>query len=178
MKELIIKYHGDTLAAKIKYGLPVGEKAVKYAKCFENKYPPYRMKMSGKHNGVVLINDSGASGIHATYFSLQQINAPVIWIVWNDEADAAFEQMDLALLHRVKKIIVIGKAYLKLDYLFGQETCVEEAGYLEDAFRRALKDAQAGDYILFSPATKKIEGIGSSKELYEHTEKVLKKYIK
>ncbi len=179
MKEMLVKYYGATLAEKIKNKLLFEvEPKKEYARWFAQKYPEYRLKYSGKHNGITLINDSGASSMDATYFSLQQLGRSVVWIVWNDDANIPVEELDWGVLQKVKKIIVIGKAFLKMQYFLENDLPVEEAGNLQDALRSAVQCAGKDDYVLFSPAGKKRTKFEDTGKLFKHVEELMKSLIK
>jgi UDP-N-acetylmuramoylalanine--D-glutamate ligase len=178
MRELMSTYHGASLVMKLKNGFRRSLSKPEYVKRFRNGFPPLRLKFSGKHHGITMINDSGAGSIDATYFSLKQIDNPLIWIVWNDDANAPFEELDLAVLQHVRKIIVAGKAFLKIDYLLGNELEIIEAKNIDEAVTLALKEARQGEYVLFSPATKKIEGVKNKMQLFKLMENKFKSFIR
>ena len=174
MRELVKTYHGASLAMKLENGFRRSISGSGYAGLFMNGFPPFRLKYSGSHRGIVMINDSGASSIDAVYYSLNKIDSPLVWIIWNDEANAPFEELDLAVLQKVKKIIVVGKSYFKIDYLFGNDLDVAEAESIDHAVAMALAAAGPGECVLFSPATGKIKGIKNKKQLFDLIEEKFK----
>jgi UDP-N-acetylmuramoylalanine--D-glutamate ligase len=176
MKELVQTYQAISLAEKISGKIRKLSGTNNILNAFRQWDIPGRMQKTGILNGKEIINDSAAANINATYFSLQSIQRPVVWIIWNNEADAAFEELDWSVMHYVKKIVVVGKAYLKLEYLFGGRIPVIETGNLQEALQNALqKDNPETKCILFSPATNVFEGKINNRQAGELFENIVKR---
>lgn len=114
---------------------------------------PHRMERAHRQDGVTYINDSKATNVNATYYALQSVNAPVIWLAGGvDKGNDYWELMPL-VREKVKAIICLGLDNEALVNAFGQvvETIVEADG-MEEAVYVAQRHAASGDTILLSPA--------------------------
>jgi len=120
---------------------------------FKNPVLSRRMEIIAEINGVKFINDSAASSVNATYYSLNRLNGEVIWIVCNDRPETAFEELATALAFKTRHIIACGKAAERLEKLFGARIPVTPARNAEHAVKWASRIAVEGGYVLFSPAS-------------------------
>jgi len=121
-------------------------------KIFKHPALPHRLETVCRVNGVHYINDSAAQSINATYYSLNRIPGPVIWLVCNDDAFTRFEELGPVMVFKTRHIIACGAAFAKLEKLFGSRIPVSAAGSPEEAVRLASQIAPAGSFVLFSPA--------------------------
>ncbi len=120
---------------------------------FKNPVLSRRMEIIAEINGVKFINDSAASSVNATYYSLNRLTGEVIWIVCNDRPETAFEELATALAFKTRHIIACGKAAERLEKLFGARIPVTPARDAEHAVEWASRIAVHGSYVLFSPAS-------------------------
>ena len=106
-----------------------------------------------KINGVQYINDSKATNVNATYYALESMSAPTVWIVGG--VDKGNDYLDLMPLVRekVKAIVCLGLENDKIVQTFHNvvDLIVETAG-AEEAVKVAYKIAEKGDNVLLSPA--------------------------
>jgi len=162
------------MAVKIEKNIRQRENGYKYKRIFGRFHPPMRIHTSALIDGKIIINDSGATCADATYYSLRKIHPPIVWIVWNDNTDTPFEQWDRALLSHVQHIIVIGRAYEKLQYLFGDFIPVTKVETPAQALTTAMQTAGKGQHILISHATPKPGGL-KARDVFDLFEKWIKK---
>ena len=113
----------------------------------------HRLENVLKINGVQYINDSKATNVNATFYALDCMQSPTVWIVGG--VDKGNDYLDLMPLVRekVKAIICLGVDNLKIVNTFYNvvDLIVETAG-AEEAVKVAYKIAEKGDVVLLSPA--------------------------
>ncbi len=113
----------------------------------------HRLEPFLKINGVQYINDSKATNVNATFYALESMISPTVWIVGG--VDKGNDYLDLMPLVRekVKAIICLGLDNQKIVQTFYNvvDLIVETAG-AEEAVKVAYKIAESGDSVLLSPA--------------------------
>jgi UDP-N-acetylmuramoylalanine--D-glutamate ligase len=113
----------------------------------------HRLEFVLKINGVQYINDSKATNVNATFYALDSVKTPTVWIVGG--VDKGNDYLDLMPMVRekVKAIICLGLDNQKIMQTFGNvvDLIVETAG-AEEAVKVAYKIAEKGDTVLLSPA--------------------------
>lgn len=113
----------------------------------------HRLEMVLKINGVQYINDSKATNVNATYYALESMQTPTVWIVGGvDKGNDYLELMSL-VREKVKAIVCLGLDNQKIVQTFCNvvDLIVETAG-AEEAVKVAYKIAEKGDTVLLSPA--------------------------
>ena len=113
----------------------------------------HRLEPVLKISGVQYINDSKATNVNATYYALDGMTAPTVWIVGG--VDKGNDYLDLMPLVRekVKAIICLGVDNKKIMQTFNNvvDLIVETRG-AEEAVKVAYKITEKGDTVLLSPA--------------------------
>jgi len=113
----------------------------------------HRLEPVLKISGVEYINDSKATNVNATYYALDSMQTPTVWIVGG--VDKGNDYLDLMPLVRekVKAIVCLGLDNQKIVQTFHNvvDLIVETAG-AEEATKVAYKIAEKGDTVLLSPA--------------------------
>ncbi|WP_456379413.1 UDP-N-acetylmuramoyl-L-alanine--D-glutamate ligase [Lutibacter sp.] len=113
----------------------------------------HRLESVLKINGVQYINDSKATNVNATFYALDSMQSPTVWIVGG--VDKGNDYLDLMPLVRekVKAIICLGVDNQKIVQTFYNvvDLVVETVG-AEEAVKVAYKIAEKGDTVLLSPA--------------------------
>ncbi len=113
----------------------------------------HRLEEVLKINGVQYINDSKATNVNATFYALESMKTPTVWIVGG--VDKGNDYLDLMPLVRekVKAIICLGVDNQKIVQTFHNvvDLIVETVG-AEEAVKVAYKIAEKGDTVLLSPA--------------------------
>lgn len=113
----------------------------------------HRLEEVLKINGVQYINDSKATNVNATFYALESMKTPTVWIVGGiDKGNDYLELMPL-VREKVKAIICLGLENKKIIQTFNNvvDLIVETAG-AEEAVKVAYKIAEKGDTVLLSPA--------------------------
>lgn len=113
----------------------------------------HRLEKVLKINGVQYINDSKATNVNATFYALECMESPTVWIVGG--VDKGNDYLDLMPLVRekVKAIICLGVDNSKIMHTFdGMVDLLIETTSAEEAVKMAYKLASKGDNVLLSPA--------------------------
>ena len=111
----------------------------------------HRNEFVAMKNGVKYINDSAAKSLSATWFSIESLNEPVVWIAFAGNED--YDEMIPVVRQHVKSIICVGD---NAEPMRSALSCLVRDGVLqaenmEEAFRMATNKAISGYAVLFSP---------------------------
>jgi len=124
----------------------------------------HRLEQVLKINKVQYINDSKATNVNATYYALESMDAPTVWIVGGVDKGNNYEELFPFINEKVKAIICLGVDNEKLMNAFGNMVdVIIETQFMSEAVKIAYKVADAGDNVLLSPAC-------SSFDLFENYE--------
>ena len=113
----------------------------------------HRLENVQKINGVQFINDSKATNVNATFYALEYLKEPVVWIVGGVDKGNDYEELLPLVREKVKAIVCLGLDNEKLKSVFFNvvDIMIETAG-AEEAVKVAYKLSQRGDTVLLSPA--------------------------
>ena len=104
-------------------------------------------------NKVQYINDSKATNVNATYYALESMNTPTVWIVGGVDKGNDYTALFPFINEKVKAIICLGKDNEALFDAFGNMVeNIIETQYMSEAVKIAYKMAAAGESVLLSPA--------------------------
>ncbi|AJR02283.1 UDP-N-acetylmuramoyl-L-alanine--D-glutamate ligase [Siansivirga zeaxanthinifaciens] len=113
----------------------------------------HRLEHVLKINKVQYINDSKATNVNATYYALESMGAPTVWIVGGVDKGNNYEELFPFANEKVKAIICLGVDNEKLLNAFGgMVDIIVETQFMSEAVKIAYKIAEAGDNVLLSPA--------------------------
>ena len=116
---------------------------------------PNRLEEVRVKNEVIFINDSKAENVNATYFALQSIRKPVIWIAGGDDAGTDYWELMSLVRQKVDAIIMIGEDNSRLTEFFAPVIHeIYEAKDMETAVALAYRLSEPGTTVLLSPACK------------------------
>tara|TARA_B100000524_G_scaffold344793_1_gene242527 strand:- start:28 stop:1356 length:1329 start_codon:yes stop_codon:yes gene_type:complete len=104
-------------------------------------------------NKVKYINDSKATNINATYYALESMESPTVWIVGGIDKGNDYSELTKVVTKRVKAIICLGLNNIKIMNHF--ENIVEyifETHSMSEAVNAAYNIASSGDSVLLSPS--------------------------
>lgn len=113
----------------------------------------HRLEFVAKVHGIEFINDSKATNVNSTWFALESMEQPTVWIVGGvDKGNDYSELMDL-VQQKVKAIICLGTENHKIIEAFeGVVDTIVEAGSAMEAVAYGYRLAQKGETVLLSPA--------------------------
>ncbi len=114
---------------------------------------PHRLEKVLKIRGVQFINDSKATNINATYYALDSMQQPTVWIVGGEDKGNDYMELMPLVREKVKAIVCLGIDNSKIIKTYGNvmPIIVETMG-AEEAVKVAHKLAEKGDNVLLSPA--------------------------
>ena len=113
----------------------------------------HRLEQVLKINKVQYINDSKATNVNATYYALESMSAPTVWIVGGVDKGNSYEELYPFVNTKVKAIICLGVNNEKLLQNFSNMVdIIVETQFMSEAVKIAYKIAEAGDNVLLSPA--------------------------
>ncbi len=113
----------------------------------------HRLEFVAKVNGIEFINDSKATNVNSTWFALESMDKPTVWIVGGvDKGNDYAELMDL-VRDKVKAIICMGVDNKKLLETFsGVIPTIVEARSAMEAVAYGYRLARKDETVLLSPA--------------------------
>ena len=104
-------------------------------------------------NKVKYVNDSKATNVNATYYALESMNVPTVWIVGGVDKGNDYSSLFPFVNEKVKAIICLGKDNEALFDAFGNMVdVIIETQYMSEAVKIAYNVAVAGEAVLLSPA--------------------------
>ena len=117
------------------------------------KGAPHRMEKVLTIQRVEYIDDSKATNVNATFFALDSIDTPIVWIAGGVDKGNFYESLLPLVRKKVKAIICIGVNNEKLNNTFENvvEIFVETQSMIE-AVKIANRIALSRDTVLLSPA--------------------------
>jgi len=138
--------------------------------CEENEI--HRLQKVLKFQEVTYINDSKATTVNATYYSLNTMQSDVIWLVGGINREANFHELLPLVREKVKAIICIGNCNEEIIAVFSSVVDITvEATNMDEAVQIAKKLSKKKDTILLSPAS-------SAFDLYEDYKERGNEFIK
>ena len=112
----------------------------------------HRLEKFAEIDGVNYINDSKATNVNATYFALESMETPVIWIVGGVDKGNDYSEVEDLVKEKVKAIICLGLNNEKIIKFFqGKKEMIFDTSNIEDCVKMAKNIAQEGDSVLLSP---------------------------
>lgn len=113
----------------------------------------HRLEKVLKINNVQYINDSKATNVNATFFALDSMATPTVWIVGGVDKGNDYAELLPLVNEKVKAIICLGVDNAKIiDTFAGIVDELVEANTMNDAVKLAYRMAEKGDTVLLSPA--------------------------
>ncbi len=112
----------------------------------------HRLEHVLKINKVQYINDSKATNVNATYYALESMDTPTVWIVGGVDKGNDYNELFPFINEKVKAIICLGVDNEKLMNTFGNMVdVIVETQFMSEAVKIAYKIAESGDTVLLSP---------------------------
>lgn len=103
--------------------------------------------------GVEFINDSKATNINSTWYALESMRKPVIWIVGGIDKGNDYNELEELVREKVKAIVCLGTDNQKIKAFFnGKVDQIVETFSMKDAVSVAFSMGKKGDCVLLSPA--------------------------
>jgi UDP-N-acetylmuramoylalanine--D-glutamate ligase len=113
----------------------------------------HRMEFVAKVNGIEFINDSKATNINATWFALESMEKPTIWIVGGVDKGNDYSELINLVKQKVKAIICLGVDNSKVIEAFsGVVDTIVEANSALEAVAFGYQLGKKEEVVLLSPA--------------------------
>lgn len=113
----------------------------------------HRLEKVLKIQNVQYINDSKATNVNATFFALDSMTVPTVWIVGGVDKGNDYAELMPLVREKVKAIICLGVDNKKIIDAFGNVVdMMVEVDSMVDAVRTSQRLAEKGDAVLLSPA--------------------------
>jgi UDP-N-acetylmuramoylalanine--D-glutamate ligase len=113
----------------------------------------HRLENVLKIQNVQYINDSKATNVNATFFALDSMNMPTVWIIGGVDKGNDYNELMSLVREKVKAIVCLGVDNKKIIDAFGNVVDIMvEVSNMNDAVRMAQRLTEKGDAVLLSPA--------------------------
>lgn len=113
----------------------------------------HRLERVLKINNVMYINDSKATNVNATFFALDSMENPTVWIVGGVDKGNDYSELLPLVNEKVKAIICLGVDNQKIINAFGNVVdTIVETDAMATAVQIAYKLAERNNTVLLSPA--------------------------
>jgi UDP-N-acetylmuramoylalanine--D-glutamate ligase len=113
----------------------------------------HRLEFVAKVHGIEFINDSKATNVNSTWYALESMNTPVVWIAGGVDKGNDYDMLKELVRTRVKAIVCMGKENDKIHKAFdGIVSQIVDTGSAMDAVKAAYLLGKKGDTVLLSPA--------------------------
>jgi len=104
-------------------------------------------------HGIDFVNDSKATNVNATWYALESMSKPVIWIAGGVDKGNDYNEIEGLVKARVKTIICIGDSSEKITKYFKKTIPqIESANSMKEAVQSSYQIGNKGDVVLLSPA--------------------------
>ncbi len=113
----------------------------------------HRLEHVAKVHGINFINDSKATNVNSTWYALESMNDPVIWIAGGVDKGNDYAELTELVRKKVKAIVCLGKDNRKLQESFSKLVDIMvTTDSMQDAVDMAYRLGANGDTVLLSPA--------------------------
>lgn len=113
----------------------------------------HRLEFVAKVHGIEFINDSKATNVNSTWFALESMENPTVWIVGGVDKGNDYSELTELVREKVKAIICLGTENHKIIEAFsGVVETIVEAGSAMEAVSFGYRLAKKDEIVLLSPA--------------------------
>mgnify|MGYP003602814251 FL=1 len=112
----------------------------------------HRLEQVAEINGVKFINDSKATNVNATYYALESMKQPTIWIVGGVDKGNDYIEIEDLVKKKVKAIVCLGIDNQKIiDFFQDKMESIYSTSSMQEAVKVSKSLAEKGDTVLLSP---------------------------
>ena len=134
----------------------------------------HRLEFIDIINGVTYINDSKATNVDSTWFALDSMTEPVIWIAGGTDKGNDYSALFGLAKAKVKALVCLGANNSKLMKTFeGIVPIIKDTRSMNEAINYASSIAKENETVLLSPACASFDLFNN----YEHRGEVFKKRV-
>jgi UDP-N-acetylmuramoylalanine--D-glutamate ligase len=113
----------------------------------------HRLEFIASINGIEFINDSKATNVNSTWYALESMQKPVVWICGGQDKGNDYNELFELVKEKVKAIVCLGKDNRKIISAFKDAVeLIVETDNAQDAVAASYKIGKKGDVVLLSPA--------------------------
>jgi UDP-N-acetylmuramoylalanine--D-glutamate ligase len=113
----------------------------------------HRLEKVSLVRGIEFINDSKATNVNSTWYALECMEKPVLWIAGGIDKGNDYADLAQLVMQKVKVLICMGKDNQKLVSFFEDKVpTIIETQSMEEAVKSAYLLGEKGDVVLLSPA--------------------------
>ena len=113
----------------------------------------HRLEKVATVRGIKFINDSKATNVNSTWYALECMENPVIWIAGGTDKGNDYAELEDIVRKKVKVLICMGRDNKKLvNYFKGVVPEIIETSSMKDAVKSAYMVGEINDVVLLSPA--------------------------
>lgn len=113
----------------------------------------HRLEKVVRVRGIQFINDSKATNINSTWYALESMEEPVVWIVGGVDKGNDYSVLETLVNEKVTGIVCLGIDNTKIHTAFdGKVDMIVDAGSMNEAVTLAYQMAQKENIVLLSPA--------------------------
>jgi len=113
----------------------------------------HRLEKVVKVRGIQFINDSKATNINSTWYALESMEEPVVWIVGGVDKGNDYSVLFDLVDEKVKGIVCLGIDNKKIHDAFdGKVDIIVDANSMEQAVKLSYEIANKDEIVLLSPA--------------------------
>ena len=113
----------------------------------------HRLEHFLKVHGIAFVNDSKATNVNSTWYALESLNKPIVWIAGGVDKGNDYESLKPLVKEKVKAIICLGVDNKKIVEAFKDIVPeIHETQDMKEAVRSAYYLAKNGETVVLSPA--------------------------
>lgn len=113
----------------------------------------HRLEKVSVVRGVEFINDSKATNVNSTWYALESVGRPIIWIAGGVDKGNNYQILLPLVESKVKCIIALGEDVLKIHQAFSRKVdMIVNTNSMKEAVKLSYHLADKGDTVLLSPA--------------------------
>jgi UDP-N-acetylmuramoylalanine--D-glutamate ligase len=113
----------------------------------------HRLEPAGTIGGVEFINDSKATNVNSTWYALESMEKPTIWIAGGVDKGNDYALLKDLVKEKVRIIVCLGLDNRKIHEAFGADVdMIVNTTSAKEAVHVAHKLAKSGEAVLLSPA--------------------------
>jgi len=113
----------------------------------------HRLEPVLRIHGIEFINDSKATNVNSTWYALECMTTPVVWIAGGTDKGNDYSELIGLVKTKVKALVCLGVDNAKLKKAFAEYIpIIIETQSMKDAVKQAYQLARKGDTVLLSPA--------------------------
>jgi len=112
----------------------------------------HRLEFVNSVHGIDFINDSKATNVNSTWYALESLQSPIIWIAGGVDKGNDYSMLTELVQNRVKVLICLGTENKKLIKAFKEIVpVIIETASADEAVQAAYRLGKKGDTVLLSP---------------------------